>query len=183
MPIEDTLRKVENDIQAGDLGKARDRLHGLISNYPDNIELRDELGQIYWRLQMPEMAGRYWYLVENKDENMAGAGQRFEAKFGNDPALILFAIKFRGDLEAIKDTFAGQVLLDLDLRAKEKHTWYEDFRKKGAAKYQQDKRDSVKNKTSGFVIKWGCITAIVLLILFFLIGVIVSIVAFIRWIA
>ncbi|WP_315906895.1 DUF6584 family protein, partial [Priestia koreensis] len=31
----ETLAKIEQDIKSGDLGKARDRLHGLISTYPN----------------------------------------------------------------------------------------------------------------------------------------------------
>ncbi len=181
MALENTLDKVESDIQAGDLGKARDRIHGLIASYPDHLELRKRLGQIYWRLQMPEMAGRFWYLEEHKDENMARACNRFEAQFGNDPVFIIFAIKFKGNLETIKDTYPGQLLLDLDRRAKTKHGWYEDFRKKGGAKYQQYKYTTNTNQTRDSIIKWGCISAIVLLVLFFLVGVIGGIVTFVRW--
>jgi hypothetical protein len=70
VPIEKSLEIVQKDINNGDLGKARDRLHGLISSSPDNLSLRKLLGNIYWQLQMPEMAGRYWYLEAEKDEKM-----------------------------------------------------------------------------------------------------------------
>ncbi len=172
MTLERTLESIEANINAGDLGKARDRLHGLLSSYPDNLELRKRLGAVYWRLQMPEMAGRYWYLEEAKDLDMTAACRRFEVQFGNDPAYLLFALKFRGEVEAIKDTFAGQLLLDLDKRARRKHSWYEDYRKRGAGKYRQYKYEAGKHKTRDLIIKWGCITAAVLMVLVFLAGLI-----------
>src|SRR5512141_217310 len=170
MALDRTLKSIEDNIRAGDLGKARDRLHGLISSYPDNLELREQLAAVYWRLQMPEMAGRYWYLEEEKDPDMADACRRFEAQFGNDPAYLLFALKFRGDLESIKDTFAGRLLLDLDARARRKHYWYSDFRKRGAAKYRRHRYETGKHRTRDFILKWGCITAAALIALIFFAG-------------
>lgn len=38
--------KVDSDMAAGNLGKARDRLHGLILTHPDDLTLRRELGDI-----------------------------------------------------------------------------------------------------------------------------------------
>ncbi len=98
MTLERTLESIEANINAGDLGKARDRLHGLLSSYPDTLDSRKRLGAVYWRLQMPEMAGRYWYLEEVKDLDMTAACRRFEAKFGDDPAYLLL-LKFRAKLK------------------------------------------------------------------------------------
>lgn len=39
MSLEETLKKVGRDIASGDYGKARDRLHGLIATYPNNLAL------------------------------------------------------------------------------------------------------------------------------------------------
>lgn len=182
MSLEQTLDQIEHDIQTGDLGKARDRLHGLIVNYPDNLELRKQLGQVYWQLQMPEMAGRYWYLEEHKTEPMLTACKRFEAQFGNDPALILFAIKFKGNVDAIKDTYPGKSLLGLDFRAREKHWWYVVFRKRGSKKFlQRTNRDSREDSIRASVIKWGCIVVVIFVILLFLVGVIDGIVTAAKW--
>jgi hypothetical protein len=136
MSLEQTLKKVQHDIETGELGKARDRLHGLVNTYPDDLSLRKKLGEAYWQLQMPEMAGRYWYLEQEKDERMTRACERFEKQFGDDPAHLLFAIRFRGQMEPIKDTFAGQALLGLQEKAQKKHFWFGDFQKKGRAKYR-----------------------------------------------
>jgi hypothetical protein len=44
MAIEQTLNRVERDIASGDYGRARDRLHGLIATYPNDLALRRKLG-------------------------------------------------------------------------------------------------------------------------------------------
>jgi hypothetical protein len=178
MPLRQSLENVHNDVKNGDLGKARDRLHGLISSFPDNLELRKQLGNIYWQLQLPEMAGRYWYLEEEKDERMIKACQRFEKQFKNDAAFILFAIKFKGQLEPIRDTFAGQTLQGLHQTALEKHAWYKDFRNRGSSKYRQSTYDREKHKTRDAIIKWGFIIILILLVFILCVGV----VSVIKWV-
>lgn len=97
-----TLNKIEEDIKNDDLGKARDRLHGLISTYPDELELRKKLGDIYFKLKYPSMAGRYWYFEENKTPEMLHACAKFEKSVGNDPCKISRALKFKGDKMILK---------------------------------------------------------------------------------
>ena len=63
MALQETLAKVHAEIDSGRLYQARDRLHGLVRSYPDNLELRWLLGDIYWRLNYPAMAGRWWWLL------------------------------------------------------------------------------------------------------------------------
>ena len=69
---EKTLKRIEKDIENNNLGKARDRLHGLITTYPNELALK-KLGDIYFTLQYPEMAGRYWYLEKEKTDVMHAA--------------------------------------------------------------------------------------------------------------
>ncbi len=178
MALQKSLENVQADIHRGDLGKARDRLHGLINSHPEALELRKRLGEVYWQLQMPEMAGRYWYLEENKDERMAAACRRFERQFGNDPAYMLFAIRFKGPLDPIQDTFAGKTLLKLHQQAKEKHRWYEDFRNRGSLKYRQYKLEHAKHKTRDTIILLT-VVALILLVVFLLI---IGAISVIRWI-
>ncbi len=182
MPLERTLQQVQADIDAGDLGKARDRLHGLIVTYPDNLELRERLARVYWQLKLPEMAGRYWYLAEHKDADMLRACQRFEAQFRNDPLLLLFALKFKGSTERIRDTPAGQVLLELDRRAHAKHPWYRDYRERGAARFRHYKRDVGKQHgLRSAILKWSCIVAAVIFALLVLVGAAVGMRALAQW--
>lgn len=119
MSIEETLRKVEADSASGDLGRARDRLHGLISTYADDLSLRARLGAVYWRLGYPAMAGLYWYLEEERSPDMEVACRAFERRHGNSAVGMLAALKYRGDVEALRATCAGRTLLDLQQRARE----------------------------------------------------------------
>ena len=51
------LTRVLEDIHRGDLGKARDRLHGLVARFPDDLSLRTRLAEVYSELKYPRMAG------------------------------------------------------------------------------------------------------------------------------
>ncbi len=170
MPLEETISKAEHDIKSGNLGKARDRLNGLIASFPDHLELRRRLGDIYWQLRYPDMAGKYWYLEENKTEEMVEACKHFENKFRQDPMLILFALKFKGDLAKIENTFAGQTLTKLHQSAKEKYGWYEDFRKRGSSRYYRPKYDSEKRKVRDSMIKFAFLGMLGVLIFLVCIG-------------
>ncbi len=116
------------------------------------------------------MAGRYWYLEEEKDERMVKACQRFENQFHDDPVHLLFSIRYKGDLELIKDTFAGKTLLKLHQDAKAKHSWYEDFRNKGPLKYTHTKYDHEKHKTKDAIIKWSFIGFLAFIVILICIG-------------
>jgi hypothetical protein len=131
-----TLAKINADIASGDYGKARDRLHGLLATYPDDLTLRRRLGEVYWRLQYPAMAGRYWYLEETKTADMVAACEAFERSCGGSSLHILSALKFRGDVEAIGDTYAGRVLLALRERVRDEFGYDIDFQKRGADRYR-----------------------------------------------
>ena len=125
MTLERSLQNVQDDIDSGDLGKARDRLHGLIGTYTINLELRPMLAEIYWQLQQPAMAGRYWYLEENKTEQMEKACACFEKSFNHDAYSMLCAINFKGNFERIKDTYAGKRILELNAQTKDGKNWFE----------------------------------------------------------
>lgn len=96
------LHKIQKDIENNNLGKARDRLHGLISTYPNALQLRKQLGDIYYQLQDPAMAGRYRYLEEEKTAEMSEACRLFEKSMGNDTYHIRRALKYKGDTENMK---------------------------------------------------------------------------------
>ncbi|WP_432363837.1 DUF6584 family protein [Sporosarcina sp. UB5] len=107
---------MEND----DLGKARDRLHGLISTYPNELELRKKLGDIYFELKYPAMAGRYWYLEKNKTPQMVKACMQFENSMGHDMNKIARALKYKGDMELLEGLAIDPALLSSQNKVKEK---------------------------------------------------------------
>nr|WP_146173687.1 DUF6584 family protein [Paenisporosarcina sp. OV554] len=148
-----TIKKVEEDIEKNDLGKARDRLHGLISTYPDELEVRRKLGDIYFALKYPSMAGRYWYLEKNKTPEMVEACIQFEESMGNDPIRIARALKFKGDNGIINRLQLDQEISPLQYKVKEKLT--------------EELDDTLGDK----LVTIGCITILILIILFTLIGI------------
>ncbi len=122
-----TFRRVEAEITAGDLGKARDRLEGLLVTYPEDLEIRRRLGEVYLTLQYPERAGKFLYLEDDHRPAVAKAKDIFEGSHHRDPLLVLYALNYRGGLEAIAGTHAEAVLRRLldDARiAQDKYEWY-----------------------------------------------------------
>ncbi|GAC1463850.1 MAG: hypothetical protein PVSMB7_06110 [Chloroflexota bacterium] len=116
---ETTLSKVDDAIAAGDFGLARDRLQGLLASYPTDLTLRVRLGEVYWNLRNPSMAGRYWYLWESDVPEVAAAKEAFERACGNSAQRILQHMKFKGAIEDVNETYARRVLDDLQRRAAE----------------------------------------------------------------
>lgn len=119
MSLQTTLQKVDEAIASGDYGLARDRLQGLLATYPDDLTVRRRLGDVYWKLQNPAMAGRYWYLEPNSSPDVVVAREAFERSCGNSAERMLRFLKFKGSIDAMRDTPAGQVLLGLQQRAAE----------------------------------------------------------------
>ncbi len=115
--LDETLKRVEREIEAGELGRARDRLQGLLVTYPADLSLRQRLGEVYWRLQYPEKAGLYWYLLPSKRPEMDIAKAAFERRHRNSPRQMLNELRFRGGLDSVRGTYAEGVLLRLAAEA------------------------------------------------------------------
>ncbi|MBB5955388.1 hypothetical protein FHS29_001969 [Saccharothrix tamanrassetensis] len=79
MPVEQTLRKASEEVERGDLAgvlRARQRLVGLVTSYPDRLDLRDRLADVYRVLGDTAQAGRWSYLAEERDEAETAAFER-----------------------------------------------------------------------------------------------------------
>ena len=167
MPIEQTLEKIEQDIASKNYGKARDRLHGLIGTYPDNLTLRRQLGDIYWQLQYPAMAGRYWYLEEDRSPEMIVACKAFEHSCGYNSLQILQSLKFQGNLENINSVFAKNRLQTLQTQVMDEYGYTIDFQKQGAEKYYRSQSSRIKDTL--WIVGCGIVilTAVVLMLVGF----------------
>lgn len=155
------LERVKADIASGDLGKARDRLHGLINSYPDDFSLRPVLADIYWQMKCPEDAGIYWYFVANRSEEMQRAIDVFEQRSKSDPLLILQRLNLRINLATMEDSYA-----------KERIEHLTDLIRKGgkvlSAKMearlsvpQESAFDKVKTRTKWTFVTIGCFVAFI----------------------
>ncbi|MBY8847382.1 DUF6584 family protein [Saccharothrix longispora] len=79
MPVERTLHRVAEEVERGDLAsvlRARQRLVGLVTSYPDRLDLRDRLAGVYRLLGDAAQAGRWSYLAEERDEAEVAAFER-----------------------------------------------------------------------------------------------------------
>ncbi len=79
MPVELTLRKAAEEVERGDLAnvlRARQRLVGLVTSYPDRLDLRDRLAEVYRVLGDAAQAGRWSYLSEHRDDAETAAFER-----------------------------------------------------------------------------------------------------------
>ena len=67
MPIDRTLDRVREDLTAGQAGRARQRLRGLIASFPDRLDLRTMLAETYREEGQVVQVGRWSYLDEDAD--------------------------------------------------------------------------------------------------------------------
>ncbi|MDM5426579.1 DUF6584 family protein [Bacillus mycoides] len=148
-----TLKRIEKDIENNNLGKARDRLHGLIATYPNELALRKKLGDIYFTLQYPEMAGRYWYLEKEKTDVMHAACLQFEKSMGNDSYHIVRALKFKGDRNIITGLHTERPLQPLQ--------------KKVIEELIDDYEETWKDK----LFTWGCLSLFAFLLFTAIVGI------------
>ncbi|MCR3753405.1 DUF6584 family protein [Lentzea californiensis] len=70
MPVERTLHKAAEELQRGDLAsvlRARQRVAGLVGTFPQRLDLRERLAEVYRVLGQPAQAGRWTYLSDERD--------------------------------------------------------------------------------------------------------------------
>ena len=160
-----TFKRVDAEIAAGDLGKARDRLEGLLVTYPADLEIRRRLGEIYLALQYPDRAGKYLYLEDDERAEVLRAKDAFERRNHRNAQLMLSDLAYRGGLEAIAGTYAESVLRGLLKDARiaaegDKAQWFVGPREPGEPPATFNDR----------LTQIGCITGLVVLLVLLLIG-------------
>jgi hypothetical protein len=96
MPKENKEQKLQADLTAvrtaissGQLEEATNRLGAICCYTPPDFSHFKEIGDLYWELGFPAMAGRYWYLLDNKTDKMLSACDEFQRSLGNNPASII----------------------------------------------------------------------------------------------
>lgn len=161
MSIEITLKKVNTDVSQGNLGKACDRLHGLIMSYPDDLSLRVKLAEIYYQAKFPALAGKYWYLEENKTEIMKTACAEYEKYRGYSSLTILWDLKFRGNINKLPK-YAREKLLSLQKECKGKYKFCPRIGSAEKKKWKETFKDKV--------FKIGCIIILLSILLLAVIG-------------
>ncbi|MGW0364716.1 DUF6584 family protein [Streptomyces sp. NPDC002990] len=107
MPLRETLARVDEDLAAGRVPVARQRLRGLVSSFPHDLTLRRQLAGVYRLYGDAAEAGRWMYLEEDRDADETAA---FEARYGS-PAWRMKALAWRGPEAMAATSFAkGQLV-------------------------------------------------------------------------
>lgn len=167
MSIESTLRKVEQEIQEGKLGIARDRLQGLVVAFPDDLSLRSRLGDVYFKLGYPRQAGKWWFLDADPSDEMQDAVGQFVAECRGDEREILRRLKLR---RMPDEEFAQQRLRQV----------IESGRAKGLA--IPDLGDiQISRSTEHRAFAWGCGIVVVVAVLLMMVGLMTVVARLFGW--
>ncbi|MBB1245207.1 hypothetical protein GL263_16740 [Streptomyces durbertensis] len=96
MSVRQTLARVDEELAAGRVPLARQRLRGLVSSFPADLELRRRLAEVYRLYGDDAEAGRWNYLEADRDPAETAA---FEARYA-DPRRRMRALAWRGPEES-----------------------------------------------------------------------------------
>lgn len=94
------LKRVTGDLQSNNIARAKDRLHGAILKYPNNIRVKHELAKLYLLEDDSINAGRYLYLKSNLSKREKECISNFETSKGNDSFHILRSITKPSKIDA-----------------------------------------------------------------------------------
>ncbi len=97
---QETLARVRDDLAAGRVAMARQRLRGLVGSYPQRLDLREQLAELYRRDGILSQAGRWSFLSETRDPTELRA---FEREYP-DPVHRMRAVGWRGPEDAAGDS-------------------------------------------------------------------------------
>ncbi|MCC6126137.1 MAG: hypothetical protein IT426_14340 [Pirellulales bacterium] len=122
------LAEIRNDISLGKYDEATNKLGAISFRCPSGSTHSNEIGNLYWELGFPAMAGRYWYLFENKTVQMLAACDEFQRSLGNNPVLIVESLGWPADPSP-----------DVKAKLEELHGRARDFRKKYSWKIEATK--------------------------------------------
>lgn len=161
--MENILYRIEKDIEEGRKKKACDRLRNLINQFPDDLSLREKLGQIYYDAGFLDEAGKFWIL--SKDKEMEPAVEIYKRSLSYSGNAILKDIVFRGDKNVLSD-YALNVLKDLETDSLKKTNHIPEYKKK----YKQGSIGS--NDEQSFLGKVGICLLIGMVILLPILGLI-----------
>jgi hypothetical protein len=105
--IERTLVRVEEDLRAGRSQLAVQRMRSLIGSFPQRLDFRERIAELYRAQGNLAQAGRWSYLAEVRDPREEEA---FHKAFGRDPARMMRALAWRGSEDDAATTIAQELL-------------------------------------------------------------------------
>lgn len=112
--LETNLAVIRRAITEGRREEAAANISGISLNASPGSKFAKEIGVLYLELGFSAMAGRYWYLIENKSDEMVAACEEFERSLGNNPVLIRGALGWLPEWSS----YAKERIEELNGRAK-----------------------------------------------------------------
>lgn len=140
--------RIEEDLKAGRKKKACDRLRNLINEFPDDISLREKLGQIYYDSGFKDEAGKFWILCELQNFEMKEAVDIYKNSVSNSGNAILKDIVFRGNKNQFSQ-YSRDILNELESDSFIKTKPFLILKEK------EEKKEIIQNLKTAFSIKWG----------------------------
>jgi hypothetical protein len=144
------LEKIDIEIKEGKKYKACDRLRNLINENPNNLELYDKLATIYFESGFYDAAGKYWILIEPKNEKIKNCVEIYKKSVNNSGTKILQDLKFGGTKSELND-YAKNQLEELEKDSFERSKYVPNFGKEKTKyeiqkKYNQTLKDKIIEK-------------------------------------
>ncbi|MED7949589.1 DUF6584 family protein [Streptomyces sp. BE303] len=169
MTVEKTLANAEADLRAGRVPMARQRLRGLVSSCPTDLQVRCRLGEVYRLYGDAAQAGRWTYLQADRDPDETAA---FEARYPH-PVARMTALAWRGPEDVAATDIARTRLTEVRESASDAAgrplSW-------GFA--PSDGRETEAGSSSAVIPTVGC-TAVILVVLVLVLFVVLGAVSFI----
>jgi hypothetical protein len=94
----DVFERVDADLEAGRLWKARDRLHGYLASAPADQKALDLLGEVLFRMGDLPGAGAYWFMTERTDADSKLAGEALVERQSSRPDALLSILPIRAPI-------------------------------------------------------------------------------------
>jgi hypothetical protein len=92
-------KRVEADVKAGRLWKARDRLIGLLRAKPADQWGLTQLGHVYFRMGDLPQAGRAWFLSGRTGPEWESAESAFYERYGRKASQVVPALRVRAAID------------------------------------------------------------------------------------
>ncbi|WP_143754104.1 DUF6584 family protein [Chryseobacterium sp. 52] len=163
--MENNFYKIKKDLEEGRKKKACERLRNLINHSPDDLSLREKLGQIYFDAGFLDEAGKFWILCQPENKEMENAVEIYKGSLSYSGNAILKDIIFRGDKNKLNE-YARSVLKDLEKDSLKKTNYIPKYKEK----YKQGLIDS--GNEQNFLNKAGVFLLIGMVILLPVLGLI-----------
>lgn len=173
--MKEKLNKIKSDAEKGLKLKSVDQLKNLINTYPNDLELRNSLANLYFQSGFLDAAGKYWILTDPRNDNIMNCVNLYELSKNYSGHQILREIQFKGDKSELTE-YARKKLNKLENKSKSETGWIP----KSTNNFQKPKIPITPYKET-FEDKMAWIWAYVLILLLAIL-ILIGIYASVRWI-